>query len=188
MVPIVIDVNKNGKQDMDLFSWEFEHIRKIRLTGQITDTVADEVRAKLEYLDLKCHDDIIIYINSPGGSVTAGFSIMDAMNRCKSDIRTVCTGTAASMGAFLVSCGKKGKRSIESNAEMMIHQPLGGTYGQASDVELVAEHMCRVKKRINTILASNTGKDIKQIVADTDRDYYMSAEEAVEYGLVDKII
>lgn len=188
MIPVVTDVNKCGKQEQDLFSWEFEHMRKIRLTGQITDMVADEVRAKLEYLDEKNHEDIIMYINSPGGSVTAGLSIMDAMNRCKSDIKTVCTGIGASMGAFLVACGTKGKRAIEHNAELMIHQPLGGAYGQASDVERTAEHMCKVKKRLNTILARNTGRDIKQIVVDTDRDYYLSAEEAVEYGLVDRII
>lgn len=188
MVPVVTDVNKNGKFDKDLFSWEFEAMRKIRLTGQITDAVADEVRAKLEYLDAKGTGDIIIYINSPGGSVTAGLSIMDAMNNCKSDIRTVCTGIAASMGAFLISCGTKGKRGIERHAEMMIHQPLGGAYGQASDVELMAEHMCKVKRTLNTILANNTGKPIQQIIVDTDRDNYLSAEEAVEYGLVDKII
>ena len=188
MIPIITDVNKNGKHDQDLLSWEFEHMRKIRLTGQITDLVAEEIRAKLEYLDEKGHEDIVMYINSPGGSVTAGFSIMDAMNNCKSDIKTVCTGIAASMGAFLVSCGAKGKRAIEKSAEMMIHQPLGGAYGQASDVELMAEHMCRVKKRLNAILAHNTGKDLKQIVVDTDRDYYLSAKEAVEYGLVDMIL
>lgn len=189
MIPVVTDVNKiYGQCEKDLFSWEFENMRKIRLTGQVTDAVADEVRAKLEYLDAKGHGDIIIYINSPGGSVTAGLSIVDAMNNCKSDIQTVCTGIAASMGAFLVSCGTKGKRSIEKNAELMIHQPLGGAYGQASDVELIAEHMCKVKRKLNEILARNTGKPLKQIIVDTDRDYYLGAEEAVEYGLVDKII
>lgn len=187
-MPIVTEVTKNGKREQDLFSWEFEQMRKIRLTGQVTDTVAEEIRAKLEYLDEKGHEDIILYINSPGGSVTAGFSIMDAMNNCKSDVRTVCTGIAASMGAFLVSCGAKGKRSIEKSAEMMIHQPLGGAYGQAADVELAAAHIVRVKKRLNSILAHNTGKSLKQVVADTDRDYYLSAEEAVEYGLVDEIL
>lgn len=188
MIPIVVNVTKEGKREMDLFSYEFEIQRIIRITGEINDTIADEIRAKIQYLDRKSNEDIVMYINSPGGRVTSGFAIMDAMNIAKSDIRTVCCGMAASMGAFLVACGTKKKRFIEPNAEMMIHQPLGGVYGQAAEIELAVGHIIKLKSKFNRILADKTGKTVEQISADTDRDYYLDAKEAVEYGMVDFMI
>jgi ATP-dependent Clp protease protease subunit len=147
-----------------------------------------ETVAQLEYLDALNDDDIYLYINSPGGSVSAGLAIVDTMNRCKSDIVTISTGIAASMGAFIASCGTRGKRYVTPYAEMMIHQPLGGASGQASDIEVAAAHIVQTKRRLNEILAANTGKSIDVIAVDTDRDFYMSAAEAVEYGLVDSLL
>lgn len=185
---VINDMNKQGKFQVDLYSWEFENRRVIRLAGQVTDSLADEIIAKLEYLADKSGEPIKLYINSPGGSVTAGLAIYDTMKRIKCDVSTICVGMAASMGAFLLAGGTKGKRYITENAEVMIHQPLGGAYGQSTDVTLVAEHLSNVKKKLNAIMASNTGKSIKQIAIDTDRDHYLDAKEAVEYGLVDKVI
>lgn len=187
MIPTIIDITKNGKESVDIFSYHLKTNRKIYLTGEIDDVLATEIIAQLEYLDSISTDDIQLYINSPGGSVSAGFAIVDCMARCRSDVSTVCTGIAASMGALLISAGTKGKRFIGENAEMMIHQPLGGANGQASDIERAAEHILKVKRKLHMILSQNTGHPYKQICEDCDRDHWLNAEEAVEYGLVDKV-
>ena len=140
------------------------------------------------YLDSLNHDDISLYINSPGGSITSGMAIYDTMNFIKSEVSTICIGMAASMGAFLLSSGKKGKRYCLPNSEVMIHQPLGGASGQATEIKIAAEHILKIKDKLNTILASNTNKDIKTIENDTERDNYLSAEEALKYGIIDKIL
>ncbi|MCL2054767.1 MAG: ATP-dependent Clp protease proteolytic subunit [Oscillospiraceae bacterium] len=180
-------VDKSGKDFVDLTSHIFAENRKISIIGEITDRTAMETVFQLEYLDSISDDDIRIYVNSPGGIVSAGLSVVDAMNRCKSDIVTICTGTAASMGAVIVSCGSKGKRFITPFAEMMIHQPLGGAVGQASDIERQAAHIVQTKQKLTEILVAVTGKSADIITADCDRDYYMSAAGAVEYGLVDGV-
>ena len=162
--------------------------RIIFLNGEIDDNVANLVIAQLIYLEGKNPDkDIFLYINSPGGSVSAGFAIYDTMQYIKCDVTTICVGLAASMGAFLLSSGTKGKRFALPNSEIMIHQPLGGAQGQASDIEIQARHIARIKTKINQILSENTGKSLKIIEKDTDRDNYMTAEEAKNYGLVDQI-
>ena len=158
------------------------------MTGEINDAVADTVVAELIYLEGKDPGkDICLYINSPGGSVSAGLAIYDTMNYIKCDVQTICIGLAASMGAFLLSSGAKGKRFALPNSEVMIHQPLGGAQGQASDIKIMADHIIKTKKKLNTILSLNTGKPYDVIERDTDRDNYLSAEEAKEYGLVDEI-
>ena len=163
--------------------------RVVFLTGEINDVTADLVVAQLMYLESKGDDkDISLYINSPGGSVTAGMAIYDTMNYIKCDVETICVGMAASMGAFLLSSGTKGKRFALPNSEIMIHQPLGGAQGQASDIAITAEHIVRVKKRMSEILAKNCNKTVEQIERDIDRDNYMFAEEAKAYGLVDGIV
>ena len=187
LVPNVIEQTPNGERAYDIYSRLLED-RIIFLTGEINDVTADIVIAQLIYLEGKDPDkDISLYINSPGGSVTAGMGIYDTMNYIKCDVSTICVGMAASMGAFLLSSGAKGKRYCLPNSEVMIHQPLGGAQGQASDIAIQAEHILKIKKRLNAILAQNTGKDLEQIEKDVDRDNYMSAQEALEYGLVDKI-
>jgi ATP-dependent Clp protease protease subunit len=185
---MITKTTKHGKDYFDLTSYVFIEKRKVQLIGEINDGTAMETVSQLEYLDALNDDDIYLYINSPGGSVSAGLAIVDAMNRCKSDIVTVSTGIAASMGAFIASCGKKGKRYVTPYAEVMLHQPLGGAAGQASDIEVAAAHIVQTKRRLNEILARNTGKSIEVIAVDTDRDFYMSALEAVEYGLVDSLL
>lgn len=187
MIPSVIDVSKTGKEGLDLLSFDFTKKRKIYLFSEINDAVAMETIAQLEYLDSNRSDDIRIYINSPGGSVSAGFAIVDAINRCKCDVSTICTGMAASMGAFILSAGTKGKRFATQLSEIMIHQPLGGAQGQASDIELAAKHIIKIKQKIHRMLADNTGQDISVISRDCDRDYWMDADEAVQYGIVDAI-
>lgn len=187
-MPVVKKMTKEGMESMDLMTYCFLEYRDIYITEPITDEVAAAVIAQLKYLDDKGKGDIHLYINSPGGSVTAGMAIYDAIKRCKNDVSTICTGIAASMGAFLLSSGTKGKRMITPEAEVMIHQPLGGAQGQASDIELVAQHIAQVKRKLNRILSENTGKSIEFINRDCDRDYYMTAEEALEYGIVDKIM
>jgi len=158
------------------------------LSGEIDDAVANTVVAQLIYLEAKDPaKDISLYINSPGGSVSAGLAIYDTMNYVKCDVSTICIGMAASMGAFLLSSGTKGKRYALPNSEIMIHQPLGGAQGQASDIKIAAEHILRTKQRLNTILAKNSGKPLAQIEQDTDRDNYLSAQDAQEYGLIDKV-
>ncbi len=187
VVPYVIEQTGKGERSYDIYSRLLED-RIIFLTGEINDAVADTVVAQLIYLEGKDPDkDICLYINSPGGSVTAGLAIYDTMNYIKCDVSTICIGLAASMGAFLLSSGTKGKRYALPNSEIMIHQPLGGAQGQASDIKIQAEHIMKTKKRLNTILAMNSGKPYEQLEKDTDRDNYLSAEEAKEYGLIDEI-
>lgn len=187
LIPMVIDQKGNNERSYDIYSRLLED-RIIFLNGEINDAVANTIIAEMIYLEGKNPDkDIFLYINSPGGSVSSGFAIYDTMNYIKCDVSTICVGMAASMGAFLLSSGTKGKRFALPNSEIMIHQPLGGTQGQASDIAIQARHMQKTKEKLNSILSQNTGKSIKTIEKDTDRDNYMSAEEAKEYGLVDQI-
>ncbi len=187
LIPMVIDQKGAGERSYDIYSRLLED-RIIFLNGEIDDNVANLVIAQLIYLEGKNPDkDIFLYINSPGGSVSAGFAIYDTMQYIKCDVTTICVGLAASMGAFLLSSGTKGKRFALPNSEIMIHQPLGGAQGQASDIEIQARHIARIKMKINEILSENTGKSLKVIEKDTDRDNYMTAEEAKKYGLVDQI-
>jgi len=162
--------------------------RIIFISGEINDSVANSVIAELLYLDSINHEDISIYINSPGGVITSGMAIYDTMNFVKSDVTTICIGMAASMAAFLLSSGTIGKRYILPNADVMIHQPLGGAEGQATDIKIAAERILELKRRLNRILAKNTGKSLSKIEKDTERDNYLTADEVVKYGLVDKII
>ena len=162
--------------------------RIIFLTGEINDSLSNIIISELLYLDSISQDDIFLYINSPGGSVTSGMAIYDTMNYIKSDVKTICVGIAASMAAFLLSSGTKGKRCALLNADVMIHQPLGGMEGQASDMKIACERILKMKDKLNKILASNTGKTLKQIEKDTDREYFLSSEEAKQYGLIDIIL
>ena len=187
LVPMVVEQTNRGERSYDIYSRLLED-RIIFLDGEINDQKANLIIAQLIYLEGKDPDkDIMMYINSPGGSVVSGMAIYDTMNYIRCDVCTICVGLAASMGAILLSSGAKGKRFALPNSEVMIHQPLGGFQGQASDIKIHAEHMERTKKKINKILAENTGVDISQIEKDTDRDNYMTAEEAKKYGLIDKI-
>ncbi len=187
VVPYVIENTGKGERSYDIYSRLLED-RIIFLTGEINDAVADTVVAQLIYLEGQDPDkDICLYINSPGGSVTAGMAIYDTMNYIKCDVTTICIGMAASMGAFLLSSGAKGKRFALKNSEIMIHQPLGGAQGQASDIKIQADHIIKTKHKLNSILAENCGKPYEVLEKDTDRDNYLSAEEAKEYGLIDDI-
>ena len=187
LIPVVVEQTNRGERSYDIYSRLLED-RIIFLNGEINDQTANLVIAQLIYLEGKDPDkDIMMYINSPGGSVVSGMAIYDTMNYIKCDVCTVCVGMAASMAAILLSSGAKGKRYALPNSEVMIHQPLGGFSGQASDVKIHAEHMMRTKKLINKILSENTGMPIETIEKDTDRDNFMSAEEAKKYGLIDKI-
>ncbi len=188
LVPMVVEQTGRAERSYDIFSRLLED-RVVFLTGEVTDVTADLVVAQLMYLESKGDDkDISLYINSPGGSVTAGMAIYDTMNYIKCDVETICVGMAASMGAFLLSSGAKGKRFALPNSEIMIHQPSGGAQGQASDIAITAEHIVRVKKRMNQILARNCNQPLERIEADVDRDYYMFAEEAKAYGIIDGIV
>ena len=188
LIPMVVDQKGAGERSYDIYSRLLED-RIIFLNGEIDDNVANLVIAQLIYLEGKNPDkDIFIYINSPGGSVSAGFAIYDTMQYIKCDVTTICVGLAASMAAFLLSSGTKGKRFVLPNSEIMIHQPLGGAQGQASDIEIQARHIARIKQKLNTILSENTGKSLKVIEKDTDRDNFMSAKEAVNYRLIDKVL
>lgn len=187
LVPMIVDKEVNGERCYDIFSKLLKN-RIIILSGQIDDNLSNTIIAELLYLDSLNHDDISLYINSPGGSVTAGMAIYDTMNFIKSEVSTICLGMAASMAAFLLSSGQVGKRYCLPNAEVMIHQPLGGAEGQATEIKIAAEHILKIKKKLNTILAKNTQKTLKKIEQDTERDYYLSAEEAKKYGLIDKIL
>ena len=187
IVPTVIERSSNKEYAYDLYSRLLKD-RIIFLSGEINDSLANIVVSELLYLDSLNHEDICLYINSPGGSVTSGFAIYDTMNFIKSDVRTIVVGMAASMGAFLLSSGAKGKRCALKNAEVMIHQVLGGAQGQATDIKIQAEHILKIKKKLNNILASNTGQPINKVIRDCERDNYMSSEEALNYGLVDEII
>ena len=187
LIPTVIDQTDRGERAYDIYSKLLEE-RIIFLTGEINDAVANTVVAQLLYLEAKApQKDITIYINSPGGSVSAGLAIYDTMNYISCDVVTICIGMAASMGAFLLSSGTKGKRYSLPSSEIMIHQPLGGAQGQASDIKIQAEHILKTKKKLNEILAKNTGKSYDEIERDTDRDNFLSAEEGVAYGIIDKI-
>ncbi len=188
LIPYVIEQTSRGERSYDIYSRLLKD-RIIFLGEEINDYSASVVVAQLLFLEAEDPEkDIHLYINSPGGSVSAGFAIYDTMQYIKCDVSTICVGTAASMGAFLLAGGKKGKRMALPNSEILIHQPLGGAQGQASDVQIAAEHIMKTKKKLNDILAANTGKDIDVISADTDRDNWMSAEEAKEYGLIDRVI
>ena len=188
LIPMVVEQTNKGERSYDIYSRLLED-RIIMLSGEIDDATANTVVAELIYLEGKDPDkDISIYINSPGGSVTAGLAIYDTMNYVKCDVSTICIGMAASMGAFLLSSGKKGKRFALPNSEIMIHQPLGGAHGQASDIKIQADHILKIKEKLNKILSENTGKPVDQVEKDTDRDNYLSAEQALEYGLIDKIL
>ena len=188
LIPMIVDKEEiGGERSYDIFSRLLKN-RIILLSGEIDDILANTVVAELLYLDSLSHEDISIYINSPGGNVTSGFAIYDTMNFIKSDVSTICLGMAASMAAFLLSSGKEGKRYALPNSEVMIHQPLGGASGQATEIKIAAEHILKTKKKLNEILAKNTGKSIKQIENDTDRDNYLTANDAKDYGLVDKIL
>ncbi len=187
LVPVIVDKESNGERSYDIFSRLLKD-RIILLSGEIDDNLANVIVSELLYLDSINHNDISLYINSPGGSITAGMAIMDTMNFIKSDVSTICLGMAASMGAFLLSCGKKGKRYILPNAEVMIHQPLGGVEGQATEIKIVAERILKLKEKLNTILAKNTGKKIEEITKDTERDYFLDSKEAKDYGIIDKIL
>lgn len=187
-VPVVIEQSSRGERSFDIFSRLLRE-RIIFLGTPIDDMVANLVVAQLLLLDSENPEkDIMLYINSPGGSVTAGFAIYDTMQHIRSDVSTICLGQAASMGAFLLSSGTKGKRLALLHSRVLIHQPLGGAQGQATDIEIQAAEIIRIKKSLNEILAQNTGQSIKKIEKDTDRDYIMTPEEALEYGMIDKII
>lgn len=188
LIPMVVEQTSRGERSYDIYSKLLED-RIIFITGEINDATANTVVAQLLYLESKDPDkDVCLYINSPGGSVTAGLAIYDTMQYVKCDVQTICIGLAASMGAFLLSSGTKGKRFALPNSEIMIHQPLGGAQGQASDIAIQANHILKTKKRLNEILAQNTNQPLRQIEKDTDRDNFMSADEALSYGLIDKVI
>lgn len=187
LVPYIVEQTSRGERSYDIYSRLLED-RIIFLSGEIDDAVANTVVAQLIYLEAKDpQKDISLYINSPGGSVSAGLAIYDTMNYIKCDVSTICIGMAASMGAFLLSSGQKGKRYALPNSEIMIHQPLGGAQGQASDIKIAAEHILRTKQKLNSILSQNSGRPISEIEKDTDRDNYLSAQQALEYGLIDKV-
>lgn len=188
LVPYVVEQTNRGERSYDIFSRLLSD-RIIVLSDEVNDTTASLVVAQLLFLEGQDPDkDISLYINSPGGSVTAGMAIYDTMNYIKCDVSTICIGMAASMGAFLLSSGAKGKRYALPNSEIMIHQPLGGAQGQATEIQIAAEHIRRTREKLNQILAENTGKSIEEINRDTERDNFLSAQEAFEYGLVDKVI
>ena len=187
LVPTIIEKNEMGERAYDIYSRLLKD-RIIILNGEITDNSSNIVVAQLLYLDSLNNDDISLYINSPGGSITAGMAIFDTMNFIKSDVSTICVGMAASMAAFLLSSGEKGTRYILPNAEVMIHQPLGGAQGQATEIKIAAERILKLKKKLNKILSDNTGKDIDTIDNDTERDYFMDSDEALNYGIVDKVL
>ena len=188
LVPYVVEQTSRGERSYDIFS-RLLNDRIVMLSEEVNDTTASLIVSQLLYLEAQDPDkDIQFYINSPGGSVSAGLAIYDTMQYIKPDVSTICVGMAASMGAFLLSSGAKGKRIALPNAEIMIHQPSGGSQGQATDIEIQAAHILKIKKKLNAILAENTGKDVEQIAADCERDYFMSADEAREYGLIDKVL
>lgn len=188
LVPYVVEQTNRGERQYDIFS-RLLNDRIVVLSDEVNDATASLVVAQLLFLESQDSEkDISFYINSPGGSVTAGMAIYDTMQYIKCDVSTICMGLAASMGAFLLSSGAKGKRFALPNSEIMIHQPSGGAQGQATDIKIVADHILRTKQKLNQILAENTGKSIETIAQDTERDNFMSAEEALDYGLVDKVL
>ncbi|GAA7947220.1 ATP-dependent Clp endopeptidase proteolytic subunit ClpP [Helicobacter pylori] len=187
-IPYVIENTDRGERSYDIYSRLLKD-RIVLLSGEINDSVASSIVAQLLFLEAEDSEkDIGLYINSPGGVITSGLSIYDTMNFIRPDVSTICIGQAASMGAFLLSCGAKGKRFSLPHSRIMIHQPLGGAQGQASDIEIISNEILRLKGLMNSILAQNSGQSLEQIAKDTDRDFYMSAKEAKEYGLIDKVL
>lgn len=187
LIPIIIDKEGNNERSYDIFSRLLKD-RIIFISGEINDDLANSVIAELLYLDSIETKDIYLYINSPGGSITSGLAIYDTMNYIKSDVVTISIGIAASMAAFLLSCGKKGKRLALPNSEIMIHQPLGGVEGRATDIKIGAERIIKLKKKLNKILAENTNQSLHKITKDTEIDYFMTSNEALKYGIIDKVI
>ena len=187
LIPTVIEKTSNSERAYDIYSRLLKD-RIIMLTGEIDDNTANIVVSQLLYLDSLSHDDISLYINSPGGSISTGMAIYDTMNFVKSDVSTICLGMAASMGAFLLSSGTIGKRYSLPNSEVMIHQPLGGASGQATEIKIAAEHILKIKEKLNLILSKNTGKSVQDIERDTERDNFLSALEALDYHIIDKIL
>ena len=187
MVPTVLEKTYDREYAYDLYSRLLKD-RIIFITGEINDSVSNIVISELLYLDSQSNEDISVYINSPGGSVTSGMAIYDTMNYIKSDVKTIVVGIAASMAAFLLACGTKGKRYALSNSEIMIHQPLGGVEGQATEIKIVCERILKMRDKLNKILAEKTGNTLKKVSEDTERDNYMDAKEAKKYGLIDEII
>ncbi|MGL2558460.1 ATP-dependent Clp endopeptidase proteolytic subunit ClpP [Helicobacter pylori] len=187
-IPYVIENTDRGERSYDIYSRLLKD-RIVLLSGEINDSVASSIVAQLLFLEAEDPEkDIGLYINSPGGVITSGLSIYDTMNFIRPDVSTICIGQAASMGAFLLSCGANGKRFSLPHSRIMIHQPLGGAQGQASDIEIISNEILRLKGLMNSILAQNSGQSLEQIAKDTDRDFYMSAKEAKEYGLIDKVL
>ena len=187
LVPVVVEREMDGERSYDIFSRLLKE-RIVFISGEINDALANNVIASLLYLDSISHEDISIYINSPGGSVSSGLAIYDTMQFIASDVSTICVGLAASMGAFLLSSGAKGKRYALPNSDIMIHQPLGGAEGQASDIKIVADRIILLRKRLNKILSKNSSQPLRKIEKDTERDCYLDAKEALDYGLIDKVI
>jgi len=187
LIPIIVDKEGNNERSYDIFSRLLKD-RIIILSGEIDDIVANSVVAELLYLDSINHDEISLYINSPGGSITSGMAIYDTINFINSDVSTICVGMAASMAAFLLSSGTKGKRFALPNSEIMIHQPLGGIQGQATEIKIAAERILKLKNKLNQILSINTGQKLTTIEKDTERDHFLDSEEALKYGIIDKII
>lgn len=188
LVPMVVEQTNRGERSYDIYSRLLKD-RIIFASGEVNDTMADLIVAQLLFLESEDpNKDIQLYINSPGGSVSAGFAIYDTMNYIKPDVSTICIGMAASMGAFLLASGAKGKRFALPNSDIMIHQPSGGAQGQASDIQINAEKILKIRQKLNEILAERTGQDLEKIERDTDRDYWLSSEEAKKYGLIDKVI
>lgn len=187
LIPTVIEKTNNSERAYDIYSRLLKD-RIIILSGEIDDNLSNSIVAQLLYLDSINNDDISLYINSPGGSITAGMAIYDTMNFIKSDVSTICIGMAASMGAFLLSSGHPGKRFCLPNSEVMIHQPLGGAQGQATEIKIAAERILKLKNKLNMILSHNTGRDISIIERDTERDFFMDSNEALNYGLIDKVL
>ncbi len=187
LIPSVVEKSSDGERAYDIYSRLLKD-RIIILSGEIDDNLANSIVAQLLYLDSLNHDPINLYINSPGGSITAGMAIYDTMNYIKSKVSTICIGMAASMAAFLLSSGEKGMRFILPNGEVMIHQPLGGAQGQATEIKIAAERILKLKEKLNKILSENTGQSLEKINHDTERDYFLSADDTLEYGLIDKIL
>lgn len=187
LIPIVVEKNSDGERSYDIYS-RLLRDRIIMISGEINDNLSNVIISELLYLDSLNHDPISIYINSPGGSITSGMAIFDTMNFVKSKVSTVCVGMAASMAAFLLASGEKGERFCLPNSEVMIHQPLGGAQGQATEIKIAAERILKLRKKLNSILSEKTGMNIKKVEEDTERDYFLSAKEALEYGIIDKIL
>lgn len=188
LVPMVVEQTSRGERSYDIYSRLLKE-RIIFLGGEVNNVMSDLIVAQLLFLEAEDPDkDVQIYINSPGGSVSAGFAIYDTMQYIKPEVSTICVGMAASMGAFLLAGGTKGKRFSLPNSDIMIHQPLGGTQGQAEDIRIQAEKIIEIRERINTILSERTGQPLEKIAIDTDRDYHLSAQKAVEYGIIDKVV